>query len=273
MAAYSILPEVSTVEKVYQISASRTPNDTYYSIQWSLSKIQAPQAWDTITTTPVKISIIDTGIDSAHSDLQGITITKGRDWINGDTDPNDEDGHGTFVAGQIGAATNNSLGIAGVVWQSKLFISKVLDSEGNGTTTEVISAIDEAITAQVKVINMSIAGLGMCTSTPSLQTVITRAYNAGITIVVAAGNNNDNAANYIPASCLNTLVVGASTTTDSRAMYSNFGSIVKIAAPGGDGTTQSTLIVSTIPSESVRISSRNIHGRSHRIRCSGNSAG
>jgi subtilisin family serine protease len=242
MELYATLPEVQSVEKIYPISLNKTPNDQYYSLQWALPKMQTHLAWDTHTSSPLTVAIIDSGIDSAHPDFAGVSITKGYDWAENDTNPQDQNGHGTFVAGQIGAATNNNIGVAGVVWNAKLYISKIIDTNGDTSSLLLFNAIDEVLQTNAKIINLSLGGPFPCSQSPSLQSLIDQAKSQGVLVVVAAGNDNDDAAYYSPASCNHVLTVGATTTTDTRATYSNYGTTVDLAAPGGDGSLQSTLI-------------------------------
>jgi subtilisin family serine protease len=243
MVLYAAHPQVQSVEKIYHYTAYKTPNDPYFGYQWALTKIQAPQSWDTNTTSPLTIAIIDTGIYADHADFQGVNIMKGYDWIDYDNDPQDGQGHGTFVAGQIGAATNNSTGIAGVIWNATLYISRVLDDEGSGSSENILSALDEVLVTNAKIINMSLGGDYPCHLSPSLQALIDQASAQGVLVVAAAGNENTDASQVSPASCNHVLAVGATTTTDTRASYSNYGSTVDLSAPGGEPISQSTAIV------------------------------
>lgn len=162
--------------------------------------------------------------------------------------------HGTHVAGTIAAATNNSKGVAGVAYGAKVSPLRVLGKCG-GYDSDIIDAITwasggtvsgvPANTNVAKVINMSLGGGGACTT--ATQSAITAAVNRGTTVVVAAGNSNANAANYSPASCNNVISVAATNRAGARSYYSNFGSVVDIAAPGGETrTTESGGILSTL---------------------------
>ncbi|WP_033322578.1 S8 family peptidase [Streptomyces yerevanensis] len=273
VAEYQADPQVAYVVPDRLNKPLADPNDTEYSKQWDLFETTAgmrvPGAWDTATGTGVTVAVIDTGYVT-HSDLAA-NIVGGYDFIadtevsvdgNGrDSNPADPgdwyaDGecgqaegstsswHGTHVAGTIAAATNNSKGVAGIAYNAKISPVRVLGKCG-GYDSDIIDAITwasggtvsgvPANTNVAKVINMSLGGGGACTS--ATQTAINNAVNRGTTVVVAAGNSNANAANYSPASCNNVISVAALSRTGAKASYSNFGSVVDIAAPGGQTST------------------------------------
>lgn len=250
------------------------PNDTEYAKQWDLFEAAAgmnvPGAWDITAGSGVTVAVLDTGY-VAHSDLAA-NIVAGYDFIsdtavavdgNGrDSDPSDpgdwaragecysgspasnSSWHGTHVAGTIAAVANNGKGIAGIAHQAKISPVRVLGKCG-GYDSDIIDAITWASGGTVsgvpananvaKVINMSLGGAGSCST--ATQSAITAAVNRGTTVVVAAGNSNANAANYSPASCNNVISVAALSRTGSRATYSNYGTSVDIAAPGGQTST------------------------------------
>lgn len=283
ISEYQADPQVAYVVPDRLNKPLATPNDTEYSKQWDLFESTAgmnvPGAWDKVTGTGVTVAVIDTGYVT-HSDLAA-NIVGGYDFIadtavsvDGDgrdsnpADPGDSfaagecgqttgqssSWHGTHVAGTIAAATNNSKGIAGIAYGAKVSPLRVLGKCG-GYDSDIIDAITwasggtvsgvPANTNVAKVINMSLGGGGACTS--ATQSAINAAVNRGTTVVVAAGNSNANAANYSPASCNNVISVAATNRAGSRTYYSNFGSVVDIAAPGGETrTTTSNGILSTL---------------------------
>lgn len=245
--------------------------------------VNAVAAWD-ITTgiSTTVVAVIDTGI-LPHSDLAGRTVP-GYDFISDVTQANDGNGrdndpadpgdwngvgecglgsgasdsswHGTHVAGTIGAASNNGTGVAGINWNAKIQPIRVLGKCG-GSTSDIVDAIRWAAGLPVSgvpanstpadVINMSLGGLGICSTAE--QSAINDAVAAGTTVVVAAGNSSANAANYSPASCANVITVAATDRTGDRASYSNFGSAVEISAPGGEtGASSSNGVLSTLDS-------------------------
>jgi serine protease len=153
--------------------------------------------------------------------------------------------HGTHVAGTIGAQGNNGLGVTGIDWAARILPVRVLGKCG-GYVSDAIDGIRWAAGLAVtgvpananpaKVLNMSLGGPGACSLSPTLQSAITDAYNAGAVVVVAAGNGNANldTTPYVPASCSNVVAVAAVNRSGDRAYYSNYGAAVAIAAPGGE---------------------------------------
>ncbi|MFG6468766.1 S8 family peptidase [Roseateles sp. BYS87W] len=261
-----------------------TPNDSSYTSQWDLYEttggIRAPAAWDLATGTGVVVAVLDTGI-RPHADLSGQTVA-GYDMINDaatandgttrDSDPSDpgdwtaagecgtgsaasnSSWHGTHVAGTIAAKTNNAAGIAGIAFNAKIQPVRVLGKCG-GYTSDIADGMIWASGGAVaglptnatpsRVINMSLGGGGACDTTS--QNAINSARSRGTVVVVAAGNENQNASNSNPANCSGVVVVAATDRNGSRAYYSNYGSIVTLAAPGGDvRSSSSNGILSTL---------------------------
>ncbi|MET8975044.1 S8 family serine peptidase [Streptomyces sp. NPDC004539] len=274
VAQYQADPSVAFVVPDRLNQAQADPNDTEYAKQWDLFETAAgmnvPAAWNTTTGTGVTVAVIDTGY-VAHSDLAA-NIVGGYDFIadtavsvDGDgrdsnpADPGDwynanecgsgipasnSSWHGTHVAGTIAAVTNNSKGIAGIAYGAKISPVRVLGKCG-GYDSDIIDAITwasggtvsgvPANTNVAKVINMSLGGDGACST--ATQNAINAAVNRGTTVVVAAGNDNDNVANHNPGNCNNVISVAATNRAGAKASYSNFGSLVDISAPGGETRT------------------------------------
>ncbi|GGR26927.1 S8 family peptidase [Streptomyces aurantiogriseus] len=274
VAEYQADPQVAYVVPDRLNTPKADPNDTEYSKQWDLFEATAgmnvPGAWNTTTGTGVTVAVIDTGY-VAHSDLAA-NIVGGYDFIadtavavdgNGrDSNPADpgdwynanecgsgipasnSSWHGTHVAGTIAAVTNNSKGVAGIAYGAKISPVRVLGKCG-GYDSDIIDAITWASGGTVsgvpansnvaKVINMSLGGDGACTS--ATQSAINAAVNRGTTVVVAAGNENDNVANHSPGNCNNVISVAATNRSGAKASYSNYGSLVDISAPGGQTST------------------------------------
>jgi len=211
-----------------------TPSDSRFSSQSALTKIRADEAW-TIARGTVTIAVVDSGADLDHPDLSS-KIVKGKDFVDGDNIPNDENGHGTHVAGIAAAATNNSQGIAGVSWGSKILVVRIFDSTGSGTSARTADGIKHAADKGARIINISGGGTGgevvKCNA-------VSYAIGKGSMVLAAAGNNG-NSTMFYPAACPGTIAVGNTTLLDSRASTSNFGSWVDLAAPG-------TNILSTVP--------------------------
>jgi thermitase len=219
-------PKVDYVEEDLVASKVFIPNDTQFSNQWGLTKINAPSAWNiTQGISSIKIAIVDTGISNTHADLSGKVEMRANFTTDADSDI---DGHGTHVAGIAGALGNNSLGVVGVAYQNKLLSVKVLDGAGNGYHSWIANGIIWAADNGAKVINLSLGGTG---SSLTLQNAVNYAWNKGAVVVAAAGNNGANMPFY-PAYYPNVVAVGATSQNDTKASFSNYGTWVDIAAPG-----------------------------------------
>jgi len=248
-----------------------TPNDSMYSQQWDYFEttggMNVPAAWDKSTGAGIRVAVIDTGY-RPHADLSG-QILAGYDFISDATIANDGGGrdsdasdpgdwtaagecgagepasnsswHGTHVAGTIAALTNNGTGVAGIAYGAKIVPVRVLGKCG-GYTSDIADGIIWAsggtvsgvpnIAARAQVINMSLGGGGACDTTT--QNAINGARSRGTVVVVAAGNESQNASNSSPANCSGVITVAATNRSGGRASYSNYGTIVDVAAPGGD---------------------------------------
>ena len=268
------------------LQAMATPNDTQYGQQWHYYEarggINLPAAWDLTNGSGVTVAVIDTGY-RPHADLAA-NIVGGYDMIKDtggsndgnarDTDARDpgdyatygqcglfspshnSSWHGTHVAGTIAAVTNNGSGVSGVAYGAKVLPVRVLGACG-GYTSDIADGIIWASGGSVsgapsnpnpaRVINMSLGGSGSCDSTS--QNAINLARSRGTVVVVAAGNSNANASGFSPASCAGVITVAATNRNGGRASYSNYGSIVSVAAPGGDTASGSANgILSTLNS-------------------------
>ncbi len=273
-------PNVEYAEPDVMMRALLTPNDPRYNEQWhyfeAAGGINAPPAWDKATGTGVVVAVLDTGFrphaDLAGQFLQGYDFVSdafvgndgnGRDtdasdpgdWINaGECGPGDPTGfissswHGTHVSGTIAARTNNALGVAGVAFNAKIVPARVLGKCG-GFTSDIADAIVWASGGTVngvpananpaRVISLSLGGGGACGTTT--QNAVNSARSRGTSVIVAAGNENQNAANSSPANCAGVVTVAAVGRNGGKASYSNFGATVEVAAPGGSGGVNSVL--------------------------------
>jgi type VII secretion-associated serine protease mycosin len=233
LSYYAYLPTVFRNQE--DLPEPVTPNDTYYSAyQWNLPQIEAPHAWALSTGSgDVIVAVLDTGVDLDHPDLQGKTVS-GRDFVNNDSDASDDEGHGTHVAGIVAARTNNSRGVAGVSWESKIMPVKVLDWSGSGTHSEIAEGIRWAADHGAHIINLSLGGESGSTT---LQNAVNYAYNRGALMVASAGNSYQEGNPVIyPAAYPHVLAVAATGDQDEHASYSETGSYVDVAAPGGNPT-------------------------------------
>ncbi|MBC7242144.1 MAG: peptidase S8 [Anaerolineae bacterium] len=234
----------------YYAYAAGIPNDPYWSLQWNMTLINAPAGWDIITgSATITIAVLDTGVDLDHPDLAG-RLAAGWDYVNSDPYPDDDNGHGTHVAGIIGALTNNSIGVAGVDWQARLMPIKVLNASGVGTYFNIIDGIRYAANV-AKVINLSLVGWE---DYQGLHDAVIYAANRGCLVVTAAGNCGDGGAGCpgvnpvaYPAAYDETLAVAAVTRQEGRAAYSEYHPYIDLAAPGGDAGSP---VWSTMPNDS-----------------------
>lgn len=229
IAEYSKMAEVQYAEPRTLYHATWTPNDPLYSSdQYGPQKMQAPAAWDvTKGSSSVVVAVIDTGVQTDHPDLTGKTVA-GYDFVNNDSNPYDEQGHGTHVAGTVAATTNNGIGVAGVAPDVKVMPVRVLDRNGSGTNDWVASGITYAADNGAKVINMSLGG---SSGSQALQDAVNYAWSKGVVVVAAAGNSNTSSPSY-PAYYTNCIAVAATDSNDAKASFSNYGSWVDVAAPG-----------------------------------------
>jgi len=216
-------------EPNYEISLLDTiPNDGYYASQYYFTNIRAPQGWDYETGSPaVIIAVLDTGVDLNHSDLAS-KLTPGWDFVQKDNLPQDENGHGTHVAGIAAAATNNGAGIAGVSWGAAIMPLRVLDAYGNGSYANTAEAIRYAVDHGARVINMSIGGVKY---SEVLESAVNYASSLGVIMVAATGNSGGSTVLY-PAAFAPVIAVGATDSANQRASFSNTGNAIDVMAPG-----------------------------------------
>lgn len=223
-------PRIEFAEPDHTATAIGGANDPYFTsgAQWYLPKIQAPAAWDYGTgASGVTIAVIDSGVLASHPDLAG-KVLAGFDFHNSDTDPTDDNGHGSAVAGLAAAASNNLTGMAGVAWDNPVLPVKVLGADGSGSYSAISNAITWAADRGARVINLSLGGTS---SSRTLQQAVDYAWSRNAVVIAAAGNNGNSVPLY-PAACANVVAVSATNSSDLRPSWSNFGSYVDLAAPG-----------------------------------------
>jgi len=247
---YRSSPEVEYAELNYRAWAFFVPNDPYFSYQWHLDNnnpsyggIHAQAAWELQRGDPnVIVAVVDTGVAYENyknyyqaPDLSSTSFVSGYDFYNDDSHPNDDNGHGTHVTGTIAQSTNNNEGVAGVAFGCSIMPVKVLNSYGSGTYADIADGIYFAADHGAEVINMSIGGTA---DSITLRNAVAYAYEKGVTIVCAAGNEylNGNPTVYPAAYNDYCIAVGATRYDQTRSYYSSTGSYVDMAAPGGDLT-------------------------------------
>ncbi|MBB6094729.1 serine protease [Povalibacter uvarum] len=278
-------PSVEYAEEDRMMKRLLTPNDSRYAEQWHYYEanggLNLPPAWDITTGAGITVAVLDTGY-RPHADLVA-NIVGGYDFISDsfvgndgnarDTDAqdpgdwytagqcppdpgaSDSSWHGTHVAGTVAAVSNNGSGVAGVAFGARVLPLRVLGRCG-GYTSDIADAIVWASGGAVsgvpansnvaRVISMSLGGQGSCDTTT--QNAINSARSRGSVVVVAAGNEQQNAANVSPASCSGVITVASVNRNGGRAWYSNFGAVVDVAAPGGDTTVTANGVLSTLNS-------------------------
>jgi thermitase len=219
-------PDIEYAEEDFKAFKVDIPNDSLFSQQWGLTKIQSAEAWSsTVGSANVDVAILDSGISTTHLDLIG-KVSKRANFTN--VADIDLDGHGTHVAGIVAPLTNNEIGVAGIGRDTSLFSVKVLDNNGSGYYSWIANGITWAADNGAEVINLSLGG---SSSSITLKNAIDYAWNKGVIIAAAAGNNGRNTTFY-PAYYTNTIAVAATTQTDTKASFSNYGNWVDLAAPG-----------------------------------------
>jgi thermitase len=239
---------VKKAERDYYMHALVAPNDPSYNVQWGLHNtgqsinggtgtanedVNIEPAWDVTRGNGVKIAIIDSGINLDHPDLAGKVVAQK---VFATNTIEDVYGHGTHIAGVIAANGNNGQGVTGVCPDCQLIIAKILGDDGTGAETAGAEAIIWAADQGAKVINISAGGPSV--STP-LQSAVDYAIGKGVIIVCSAGNDSSNAKVY-PAGLDSVVSVAATDNNGELATFSNYGTWVKVAAPGVD-------IFSTLP--------------------------
>jgi subtilisin family serine protease len=223
-------PAVASVEQDQILTADATQTNA----PWGLDRSdQASLPLSGTYTYPdsagggVTAYVIDTGVRVTHSQLSG-RATNGYDAVDGDNVAQDGNGHGTHVATTIAGSTY------GIAKQAKIVAVRVLNNSGSGTTAGVVAGIDwvTANHSGPSVANMSLGG----GASAALDTAVRNSIASGVTYAVAAGNSSANASSYSPARVTEAITVGATTNTDARASYSNYGSVLDIFAPGSSIT-------------------------------------
>ena len=214
------------------------PTPPAETLPWGVDKIDADLVWDAdrnlvldsgaIAGAGVTVAVVDTGIDLTHPDLAA-NIAGGYNAIDPAKSANDDNGHGSHVAGTI-AGVDNTVGVLGVAPRASLLAVKVLDRRGSGYYSDIIEGIQWSVNNGAQVINMSLGGTY---DSSALHSAVTAAVNAGVVVVAAAGNSGpgDNTVNY-PAKYAEVIAVSATTSSNTLASFSSRGTEVELAAPG-----------------------------------------
>lgn len=246
VAALRKNPHVHYAHPDWKAYATLFPNDPYFPLQWHLDNdqpdsggIHMQAAWDLNAggSPDVTVAVMDSGIAYEDygsfcqaPDLADTQFVSGYDFVNNDTHPNDDNSHGTHVAGTIAQSTNNSTGVAGIAYNVKLMPVKVLGPDGSGYISDIVEGIEWAADNGANVINMSFGTSAPSIFLTALQNAITYAYNRGVLLVASSGNNNGKTPQY-PANYPEVIAVGATVFDKSLASYSAIGN--EVCAPGG----------------------------------------
>lgn len=243
----------------YLVTLAGTPDDPEFPAQTNLTAIQAPQAWDMFPSMPqVLVAVIDTGVDVTHPDLSTVIWQnpaetgldangadkshngidddsngyvddwQGWNMVAGNNNANDDQGHGTHLAGIIGAQTNNGIGIAGIAPNARILPVKVLDNSGYGTHATVAEGIVYAVDMGARVINLGFGGTG---SSDVLRDAIDYALAHNVVVVAAGGNKGDDTT-YYPAGYVGVVAVSSVDNGLALSASSSYGNHISIAAPG-----------------------------------------
>jgi len=218
-----------------------TINDTRAAEQSGLAVIGAGKAWDlTLGDPKVVIAVVDSGADLNHPDLKANIVPGYNVLSQGQTPPQDDNGHGTHASGIAAAVGDNRIGVTGACPHCHLMPVKALDSEGSGTGFDVAVGVVWAVDNGASVINMSLGGEE---SDPTLERAVKYALSRNVVVVVAAGNEHTDKPMY-PAALPGVISVGSVTADRVKSDFSNFGNWVSVMAPGSN-------ILSTMPMSSV----------------------
>ena len=255
---YNSHPLVEYAHADHRVFADARPNDSDYDLLWGMEAINAEAAWDVTQGAGVVVAVVDTGVDYNHADLVAniwynneetagdgidndgngyVDDIRGWNFCGNNNDPMDDNDvdetfHGTHVAGTIAATGDNNIGVIGVAPAAQLMAVKALDNAGGGSIASTAPAILYAALNGARVINNSWISYDL---DPTVASAIETAYALGATLIFGAGNNNGRIALHRSlAGKLETIAVGATTLSDTKASFSNYGMALDVAAPGED---------------------------------------
>ncbi len=253
---FAALDEVEYAEVNSICRATAIPNDSYYGFQWHFPLIDMPSAWDVSTGSGVVVAVLDSGVAYENytipsyeagtvangvtqylqaPDLANTSFVPGYDFINNDSHPNDNNSHGTHVAGTVAQSTNDAYGVAGVAYNASIMPVKVLNYQGSGSASALANGLYFAADNGADVVNMSLSWSPGYNPGSTVANAIAYAYNAGVVLVAAAGNAGVSTVSY-PAAYSQVIAVGAVRYDQTLSYYSQYGSALEVVAPGGDVT-------------------------------------
>jgi subtilisin family serine protease len=240
-----------SLNKSTGVSASAEVRNSYHEVnkvpdpllesQWTLKYTESARVWNLVEQKrEIKVAVVDTGVDYNHPDLKNRVLKKlGYDFYNGDRDPMDDGWHGTHVAGIIAAESGNGIGISGITGSLdvKIIPVKVLDGSGQGPSGIIAEGIRYSVNKGADIINLSI---NFDVKDEFIADAIKYAWDKGVFVVVASGNNNKNSDYNSPASDFGAFTVASINQAYEKSYFSSFGESVKVSAPG-------ERILSTVP--------------------------
>lgn len=210
------------------IRADLTPTDPYYASAWHLPKVSAPAAWDLKLGDPnLVVAVADSGVDPTHPDLAAILVP-GWNFYDNNADTSDIYGHGTKVAGTIGALMNNGVGVVGLAASVKIMPFRITDSTGWATWSALSQSLIYATDHGARVYNASFGGTS---SSSTLQSAIDYAFSKNVAFFASAGNSGNTVVNY-PAGCNHAFAIAATDSADNKSSFSNYGTWITLSAPG-----------------------------------------
>lgn len=228
-------PAVDSADYNYIRELSYVPSDRFFRQQYGLKKPNYPGAWNNTRGGNIRIGIVDSGVQAGHPDMRGKVVEQ-RDFVDGDGRAEDNVSHGTHVSGIAAADTNNSRGVAGACPGCKILAAKIADSYNGPTDARIAKGINWSTNNGADVINLSLGGPQR---SAVIRRAVNRAWDRGVVVVAAAGNDGSFERQY-PAAYLRVMAVSATDRYDRKARFSQRGKWLSVAAPGVD-------ILSTIP--------------------------